>query len=185
VIKLVGNVVHEDRDVGCQDGVTKVACSATHGDEDVGCQDGVTKVTCGAVRGDGDIGCQDDSVKLAAEVMGSDRNPSYPILCVMVARSVRDWRGVLMGRKVGREPLPTTEQEGFLPSNSYLLCQPHITGVALFSMKQDVLSRALLERENYFHKEQRARAESKDEIYHFGKASQGCFINFRFRVIKK
>jgi hypothetical protein len=41
----------------------------------VGCQDGVTKVTCG-VYGDGDAGCQDDTAKLAAEAMGSDRNPS-------------------------------------------------------------------------------------------------------------
>jgi hypothetical protein len=30
---------------------------------------------------------------------------------VMVARSVRDWRGVSMGRNVGRGPLPMTEQE--------------------------------------------------------------------------
>jgi hypothetical protein len=30
---------------------------------------------------------------------------------VMVARSVRDWRGVSMGRNVGRGPLPTAEQE--------------------------------------------------------------------------
>jgi hypothetical protein len=33
---------------------------------------------------------------------------------VMVARSVRDWRGVSMDRNVGRGPLPTAEQdEGF------------------------------------------------------------------------
>jgi hypothetical protein len=32
-------------------------------------------------------------------------------LTVMVARSVRDWRGVSMGRNVGRGPLPTAEQE--------------------------------------------------------------------------
>ena len=32
----------------------------------------------------------------------------------MVARSVRGWRGVSMGRNVGRGPLPTAEQvEGF------------------------------------------------------------------------
>jgi hypothetical protein len=30
---------------------------------------------------------------------------------VMVARSVRDWRGVLMDRNVGWGPLPTAEQE--------------------------------------------------------------------------
>jgi hypothetical protein len=30
---------------------------------------------------------------------------------VMVARSVRDWRGNSMGRNVGRGPLPTAEQE--------------------------------------------------------------------------
>jgi hypothetical protein len=41
---LVGDAAHGDRDVGCQDGVTKVACDAAHGDGDVGCQDGVTKV---------------------------------------------------------------------------------------------------------------------------------------------
>jgi hypothetical protein len=29
----------------------------------------------------------------------------------MVARSVRDWRGVSMDRNVGRRPLPTVEQE--------------------------------------------------------------------------
>jgi hypothetical protein len=29
----------------------------------------------------------------------------------MVARSVRDWRGVSMDRNVGRRPLPTAEQE--------------------------------------------------------------------------
>jgi hypothetical protein len=46
--------------------------------------------------------------------MGSDRNPSYPIPDVMVARSVRDWRGVSMDRNVGWGPQPTTEQdEGF------------------------------------------------------------------------
>jgi hypothetical protein len=30
---------------------------------------------------------------------------------VMVVRSVRDWRGVSIGRNAGREPLPTAEQE--------------------------------------------------------------------------
>jgi hypothetical protein len=45
----------------------------------------------------------------------------------MVARSVRDWRGVSMDRNVGRGPLPTAEQEeGFLPSNSCLLYFPSI-----------------------------------------------------------
>jgi hypothetical protein len=35
---------------------------------------------------------------------------------VMVAESVRDWRGVSMGRNVGRGPLPTAEkEEGFSP----------------------------------------------------------------------
>jgi hypothetical protein len=29
----------------------------------------------------------------------------------MVARSVRDWRGVSMGRNIGRGSLPTAEQE--------------------------------------------------------------------------
>jgi hypothetical protein len=71
----------------------------------------VTKVTCGTVQGDGDAGCQDDAAKLASETIGSDRNPSYPIPDVMVARSVRDWRGVSMDRNTGRGPLPTTEQE--------------------------------------------------------------------------
>jgi hypothetical protein len=54
----------------------QVVCGAAHGDGDVGCQDGVTKVTCGVVHGDGDADCQDDAAKLAAEAMGSDRNPS-------------------------------------------------------------------------------------------------------------
>jgi hypothetical protein len=111
VTKLAGDVAYGDRDAGCQDGVTKVACGAAHGDGDVGCQDGVTKVTCGAVYGAGDADCQDDAAKLAAEAIGSDRNPSYPIPDVMIARSVRDWRGVSMGRNTGRGPLPTTEQE--------------------------------------------------------------------------
>jgi hypothetical protein len=112
VTKLAGDAAHGDRDVSCQDGVTKVACGgAAHGDGDVGCQDDVTKVTCGAVHGDGDTGCQDDAAKLAAEAMGSDRNPSYLIPDVMIARSVRDWRGVSMHRNVGRGPLPTAEQE--------------------------------------------------------------------------
>ena len=62
--------------VDWQDGMTKVACGAAHGDGDVGCQDGVMKVTCGVVHGDGDADCQDDAAKLAAEAMGSDRNPS-------------------------------------------------------------------------------------------------------------
>jgi hypothetical protein len=93
VTKLAGDAAHGDRDAGCQDGVTKVACGAAHGDGDVGCQDGVTKVTCGVVHGDGDADCQDDAAKLAAEAMGSDRNPSSLIPDVMVARSVRDWRG--------------------------------------------------------------------------------------------
>jgi hypothetical protein len=70
--------------------VTKVACGTARGDEDVGCQYDVTKVTCGAVHGDGDVGCQDDATKLAAEAMRSDRNPSFLILDVMVARLVRD-----------------------------------------------------------------------------------------------
>jgi hypothetical protein len=30
---------------------------------------------------------------------------------VMVVKSVRDWRGVSMGKNVDRGPLPTTEQE--------------------------------------------------------------------------
>jgi hypothetical protein len=111
VTKLASDGAHGYRDAGCQDGVTKVACGATHGDGDVDCQDGVTKVTCGVVHGDGDADCQDDAAKLAAEAMGSDRNPSYPIPDVMVARSVRDWRGVSMGRNVGRGPLPTAKQD--------------------------------------------------------------------------
>jgi hypothetical protein len=122
VTKLADDAAHGDGDAGCQDGVTKVACGVAHGDGDVGCQDGMTKVTCGAVHGDRDAGCQDDAAKLAAEAMGLDRNSSYLIPDVMVARSVRDWRGVSMGRNVGRGPLPTAEQEeGFVPSNSCLL----------------------------------------------------------------
>jgi hypothetical protein len=111
VTNLTVDAAHGDRDAGCQDGVTKVACGAAHEDGDVGCLDGVTKVTCGAVHGDGDAGCQDDAAKLSVEAMGLDRNPSYLIPDVMVARSVRDCRGVSMGRNVGRGPLPTAEQE--------------------------------------------------------------------------
>jgi hypothetical protein len=36
---------------------------------------------------------------------------SIDYITVMVARSVRDWRGVSMGRNIGRGPPPTTEQE--------------------------------------------------------------------------
>jgi hypothetical protein len=109
--------------------VTKVACGAAHGDGDVGCQDGVTKVACCAVHGYGDAVSQDDSAILVAESMGSVRNSSYPIPDVMVARSVRDWRGVSMGRNVGRRPLPTVEQEeGFsLLILSYFISHPLIT----------------------------------------------------------
>ena len=48
---------------------------------------------------------------------------------VMVARSVRDWRGVSMDRNVVRRPLPTTEQEeGFsLLVFSYFISHPLIT----------------------------------------------------------
>jgi hypothetical protein len=48
---------------------------------------------------------------------------------VMVARSVRDWRGVSMDRNVGRRPLPTTEQEeGFsLLILAYFISHPLIT----------------------------------------------------------
>jgi hypothetical protein len=106
-------IVHGDGHTDVQDVLTKLAGDAAHRDGNAGCQDGVTKVACGAAHGDGDAGCQDATAKLAAEAMGSDRNPSYPIPDVMVARSVRDWRGVSMGKNVGRGPLPTVEQEGF------------------------------------------------------------------------
>jgi hypothetical protein len=48
---------------------------------------------------------------------------------VMVARSVRDWRGISMGRNVGRGPLPTAEQErGFsLLILAYFISHPLIT----------------------------------------------------------
>jgi hypothetical protein len=121
VTKLAGDATHGDRDVGCQDGVTKVASGAAHGDGDVGCQDGVTKVTCGAVHGDGGAGCQDDTVKLAAEAMGSDRNPSYLIPDVMVARSVRDWRGIDGQECRSGASAHGRARGGFLPSNSCLL----------------------------------------------------------------
>jgi hypothetical protein len=51
------------------------------------------------------------------------------ITVVMVARSVRDWRGVSMGRNVGREPLPMAEQEeGFsLLILAYFISHPLIT----------------------------------------------------------
>jgi hypothetical protein len=83
-------IVPTDGHAGVQDVVTKLAGDAAHGDGDVGCQDSVTKVTCGAVHGDGDVGCQDNFTKLAAEATGSNRNPSYLIPDVMVARSMRD-----------------------------------------------------------------------------------------------
>jgi hypothetical protein len=104
-------VVPGDGHAGVQDVVTKLTGDAAHGDRDASCQDDVTKVICGAIHGDGDAGCHDDAAKLAAEAMGSDQNPSYLIPDVMVARSVRDWREVSMGRNVGRGPLPTAEQE--------------------------------------------------------------------------
>jgi hypothetical protein len=48
---------------------------------------------------------------------------------VMVARSVRDWRGVSMGRNVGRGPLPTAEQEEGLSLLilAYFISHPLIT----------------------------------------------------------
>jgi hypothetical protein len=55
---------------------------------------------------------------------------SYVILiAVMIGRSVRDWRGVSMGRNVGRGPLPTAEQEeGFsLLILAYFISHPLIT----------------------------------------------------------
>jgi hypothetical protein len=127
--KLADDAAHGDGDAGCQDGVTKVACGAAHRDGDAGCQDGVTKVACSATHGDGDAGCQDAAAKLATKAMGSDRNPSYLIPDVMVARSVRDWRGVSMGRNVGRGPLLTVEQEeGFsLLIIVYFISHPLIT----------------------------------------------------------
>jgi hypothetical protein len=76
VTKLAGDAAHGDGDVGCQNDVTKVAYDAVHGDGDTGCQDSVTKVACSTAHGDGDAGSQDDDATLAAEVMGSDRNPS-------------------------------------------------------------------------------------------------------------
>jgi hypothetical protein len=39
----------------------------------------------------------------------------------MVARSVKDWRGVSMGRNVGRGPLPTAEQEKSLLILAYFI----------------------------------------------------------------
>jgi hypothetical protein len=47
-------------------------------------------------------------------------------IAVMVARLVRDWRGVSMDRNVGREPLPTVE--GFsLLILAYFISHPLIT----------------------------------------------------------
>jgi hypothetical protein len=50
---------------------------------------------------------------------------------VMVARSVRNWRGVSMDRNVGRGPLPTAEQEeGFsLLILAYFISHPLITQI--------------------------------------------------------
>jgi hypothetical protein len=50
-------------------------------------------------------------------------------IIVMVARSVKDRRGVSMGRNVGRRPLPMTEQEeGFsLLILAYFISHPLIT----------------------------------------------------------
>jgi hypothetical protein len=47
----------------------------------------------------------------------------------MVARSVRDWRGISMDRNVGRVPLPTAEQEEgfFLLILAYFIFHPLIT----------------------------------------------------------
>jgi hypothetical protein len=47
----------------------------------------------------------------------------------MVARSVRDWREVSMGRNVGRGPLPTAEQEECfsLLILAYFISHPLIT----------------------------------------------------------
>jgi hypothetical protein len=120
-------IVREDGRTDVQDVLTKLAGDAAHRDGDVGCQDGVTKVACGAAHGDRDAGCQDAAAKLAAEAMGSDRNPSYLIPDVMVARSVRDWRGVSMDKNIGRGPLPTVEQEGFsLLTLAYFISHPLI-----------------------------------------------------------
>jgi hypothetical protein len=121
------SIVRGDGHTNVQDVLTKLAGDVAHGDGDTSCQDGVTKVACGAAHGDGDAGCQDAAAKLAAEVMGSDRNPSYLIPDVMVARSVRDWRGVSMGKNVDRGPLPTVEQEGFsLLILAYFISHPLI-----------------------------------------------------------
>jgi hypothetical protein len=48
---------------------------------------------------------------------------------VMVARSVRDWRVVSMGRNVGRGPLPTAKQEEGFPLLilAYFISHPLIT----------------------------------------------------------
>jgi hypothetical protein len=45
------------------------------------------------------------------------------------ARSVRDWRGVSMGRNTGRGPLPTAEQEEGLSLLilAYFISHPLIT----------------------------------------------------------
>jgi hypothetical protein len=47
----------------------------------------------------------------------------------MVARSMRGWRGVLLGKNVGRRPLTTAEQEeGFsLLILAYFISHPLIT----------------------------------------------------------
>jgi hypothetical protein len=122
-------VVPRDEHDDVKDVVTKLAGDANHRDGDVGCQDCVTKVTCGAVHGDGNAGCQDDATKMAAEAIGSDQNPNSPVPDVMVARSMRDWRGVSMGRNIGRGQRPPTEQEeGFsILILAYFISHPLIT----------------------------------------------------------
>jgi hypothetical protein len=54
-------------------------------------------------------GARDQGLEEAGGRVGvSERGLS---VIVMVARSVRDWRGVSMSRNVCRGPLPTAEQE--------------------------------------------------------------------------
>jgi hypothetical protein len=53
----------------------------------------------------------DDATALCKRIKTKDDYVDSIRMCVMVARSVRDWREVSMDRSVGWGPLPMAEQE--------------------------------------------------------------------------